>query len=122
VLTHTAFLALAAPGVSPQTAQRALQLFGTFDLSVPRALVPGELDARFSWPAGSTQRLLNSLADLNILVTLSRGRLSSGGVSLWMISDSAGWTPKSLMEQWSRLESSVERAAVAYSSPHSSSS
>lgn len=112
MLNHLAFIALSEKA-SAQTCQRALALFGMYDLSVPRLLVAEELDKRFGWPAGAAQKTLNHLADLDILTSLAHGRLSAGGQTLFMISESCSWSPRSLADQWERDELVRDRAQVA---------
>lgn len=100
MISHQAYLVLST--CTPQTCKHALRLFGEYDLSVPRLLVAEELDKRFDWAPGTTQRLLNQLFDLEILVSLSHGRISAGGHSLWMIGELYTWSPRSLADQWDR--------------------
>jgi hypothetical protein len=114
VISHHTYLLLGDPSRCPAyTCQRAILLFGTFDLSIPRLLIAGELDQRFAWPSGSAQKLLNWLRDNDILVSLAHGRLSAGGQTLFVISQDHCWTPRSLMEQWEREELARDRAEVA---------
>jgi hypothetical protein len=102
VLNHIAYLLLSSDDCSAANCQRAIRLFAEYDLSVPRLLVGEELDKRFGWPAGSAQKTLNCLFDLGILVSLSHGRISAGGQTMWMISEHCSWTPRSLADQWER--------------------
>lgn len=102
MLNHQAYLLLSSDNCSAADCKRAIRLFAEYDLSVPRLLVAGELDKRFGWVAGSAQKTLNCLFDLEILVSLSHGRISAGGHSLWMIGELYTWSPRSLADQWDR--------------------
>lgn len=114
MISHSAYLILGDPSrCSAQTCQRAIRIFAEFDLSLPRALVPADLERRFSWPAGAGLKTLNALVDLGVLSSMSHGRASSGGMTMWIIAQSVGWTPKSLQDQWEREQLAQARAEVA---------
>lgn len=114
VLNHQAFLILGNPTlITASKAQQAIRLFADYDMTIPRSFVPEELDKRFGWSAGAAKKLLASLVELGVLESLSQGRLSAGGHACWVLAAGMGWTPRSLMEQWERLELVGERAGVA---------
>lgn len=114
MVTHQAFLILADPTrCSASLCQRAIRIFGEYDLSLPRALVCGELDKRFNWSPGSAQKTLNMLVDTGILSSMSHGRMSSGGMHLFILSREYSWTPSSLSEQWKHMQVAADRATVA---------
>lgn len=114
MISHAAYLILSDPEkFSAKMAQRAILLFGTYDLSIPRSFIAEELDKRFAWEAGSAKRLLAQMVDAGLLQSLSRGRGSAGGQSMVMISPGCSWSPRTLMEQWERQEQTRERVEFA---------
>jgi hypothetical protein len=116
MLNHHAFILLSEKA-SAQNCQRALRIFGEWDLSVPRLLISQEIDKRFGWTTGSCQKTINALLDLGILVSLAHGRLSAGGQTLFMIAEQFGWTPRSLADQWQREELQRDRQTVTLGRP-----
>lgn len=114
MINHTLLLLLSNSGItSARACQHACRLFAEYDLSVPRQLIPQALDNRFAWSKGSAQRLLNFLTDNQVLVSLSRGRHAAGGAEIFVLAASFSWTPKSLMDQWQRVEEQDARTALA---------
>jgi len=114
MISHHAFLLLADPAkFSATRCQQAIALFGAYDLSIPRSFIPAELDKRFGWPEGSAKRLLAQMVDEGLLQSLSRGRASSGGQSMVMMTAICSWSPKSLLDQWTRMEEARERVEFA---------
>lgn len=118
MVNHQALLLLGdSSRCSAQTCQRALRIFAEFDLSLPRALVPADLERRFSWPAGAGLKTLNALVDLGVLSSMSHGRASSGGMTLFILAQAFAWTPASLQAQWAMMEKAGARASVAQTAP-----
>lgn len=114
MLNHQALLILGDQSkITASKAQQAIRLFADYDMTIPRSLVPEELDKRFGLSAGTAKKLLATLVELGVLESLSQGRLSAGGHACWVLAAGMGWTPRSLMEQWERLEMVGERAGVA---------
>jgi hypothetical protein len=116
MLSHVALLILGDPTQVPQIrCQQMIRLFAEFDFSIPRSIIPDELDRRFSWGEGSARRVISLLIELEILQSFSKGRPSAGGSSMLVINPKFSWSPRSLADQWQRVQDAQDRAGFVQS-------
>lgn len=110
MLSHLALRQLAtSTGPSafpPSLLPCALILFADLDLSLPRALVPAQLDHRYGWPAGRARRLLVALERSGLLIPI-------GNRGLYRLAPAFTWSPRTLAEQWRRERGQGEREGQA---------
>lgn len=98
MLSHYALRLLASrapgsPAFPASLLHAALSLFADLDLSLPRALLPAQLDHHYRWRAGTAAKLLRALVRSGILATV-------GGAGAYRLTAVATWTPRTLAEQW----------------------
>lgn len=106
MLNHHALAVLANRSlITASKCQQALQLFASYDLSVPRRLPPRLLDTEYGWPPGTTAATLTKLARMRMLVVV--------GSHLWMLAPEYTWTPATLAEQWAAQQQVLDRIALA---------
>jgi hypothetical protein len=105
MLSHLALALLADPNqFSAGNCQRVIQLCADYDFSLPHTLLPRELDHRYNWHTGTTQSLLNKLVKLELMIKL--------GTHTYMLAKAYTWTPRSLAEQWQKIEASQQRGEM----------
>ena len=115
MLSPEAYRILSDPNlISAPRTQQALQLAYEFDLSLPRSVIPEELDKRFDWGLGTCRKLLSHLCQIGILQDLRR-ETRPGKDQTWMIvlAPAATFTPRALADAWDRQRVAAQREEFA---------